>query len=253
MKIITLNLHLWQEKNQLEKLKRVADYINENDIDICFFQEVAQKFDAPLLFDNIREDNNAYLVFKDLKAKYNISYEFKKRGWGIFEEGLAIVSKYPIISKEWFFISKTQKLMDWKTRVILKVTYEVEGKPVHCFAVHMGWSDGNEVYEEQATNLMKEVNKCGNDLVILAGDYNCPRDVREYNCWDSLYSSVDLAGIDTANVPTFAFNLDSHMDTKNKHIDYIFFNKKLGIKEYRVDFKESDGLVSDHYLVYTEI
>ena len=68
-----------------------------------------------------------------------------------------------------------------------------------------------------------------------------------------MYSSVDLAGIDTANVPTFAFDLDSHMDTKNKHIDYIFFNKKLGIKEYRVDFKESDGLVSDHYLVYTEI
>lgn len=253
MKIITLNLHLWQEKDQLEKLKRVADYINENDIDICFFQEVAQKFDAPLLFDNIREDNNAYLVYKDLKGKYNISYEFKKRGWGIFEEGLAIVSKYPIISKEWFFISKTQKLMDWKTRVILKVTYEVDGKPVHCFAVHMGWSDGNEVYEEQAANLMKEVNKCQNDLVILAGDYNCPRDVREYNSWDSLYSSVDLAGIDTTDVPTFAFNLDSHMDTKNKHIDYIFFNKKLDIKDYRVDFKENDGLVSDHYLVYTEI
>ena len=117
MKIISLNLHLWQEKNQLEKLKRVADYINENDIDICFFQEVAQKFDAPLLFDNIREDNNAYLIYKDLKEKYNISYEFKKRGWGIFEEGLAIVSKYPIISKEWFFISKTQKLMDWKTKI----------------------------------------------------------------------------------------------------------------------------------------
>ena len=38
MKIITLNLHLWQEKNQLEKLDRVAKYINENNIDICFFQ-----------------------------------------------------------------------------------------------------------------------------------------------------------------------------------------------------------------------
>ena len=74
MKIITLNLHLWQEKDQLEKLKRVADYINENDIDICFFQEVAQKFDAPLLFDNIREDNNAYLVYKDLKEKVKKNY-----------------------------------------------------------------------------------------------------------------------------------------------------------------------------------
>jgi len=253
MKLITLNLHLLQEKNQLEKLDKVAKYINDNEIDVCFFQEVAQKFDAPLLFDNIREDNNAYLVYKKLNGDYNISYEFKKRGWGIFEEGLAIVSKYPIISKEWFFISKTKELMDWKTRIILKVTFNVEGKPVHCFVVHMGWSDGNEIYEKQADNLLKQIRKHKDDLVILAGDFNCPRDVREYECWNELYASCDLINLDTDRHPTFAFTLDSHMNTENKHIDYIFFNKKVEVKDYKIDFKDENNLVSDHYLVYTEI
>ena len=34
MKIISLNLHCLQEDNLLEKLKKVAAFINTNDIDI---------------------------------------------------------------------------------------------------------------------------------------------------------------------------------------------------------------------------
>ena len=42
MKLLTLNLHLWAEDDQINKLKKIANFIKENDVDVWFFQEVAQ-------------------------------------------------------------------------------------------------------------------------------------------------------------------------------------------------------------------
>ena len=75
MKIISLNLHCLQEDNLLEKLKRVAAFINANDIDICLFQEVAQHKDNKIIKDNIKEGNNCYLLKEMLDYPYEMYWD----------------------------------------------------------------------------------------------------------------------------------------------------------------------------------
>lgn len=254
MKVITLNLHLLQETNQQMKLEKIAQYINDNDIDICFFQEVAQHFESPLVLDNIRQGNNAYIIYSLLKDKYHIYYEFKKRGWAVFEEGLAIVSKHPFIDKKWFFISKTKELMDWTTRIILKTTIKIENELLDCYCIHMGWNQMQEKFYDQVNELFKEVNKSKN-RVILAGDFNANHACEEIQVFykKGFMPTVDFTRLKTINHPTFYKELDADSLAKNRHIDYIFVNFPVKLSEYRIDFKLKRNYVSDHFLVYSEI
>ena len=70
MKLLTLNLHLWAEDDQINKLKKIANFIKENDVDVCFFQEVAQLESNEIIVDNIKKENNAYLIKTYLDKEY---------------------------------------------------------------------------------------------------------------------------------------------------------------------------------------
>ena len=66
MKLLSLNLHCFQEANRIEKLDKIARFIQENDIDICLFQEAVQE-KAEVKIDNIiKVGNNAYYIAKEL-------------------------------------------------------------------------------------------------------------------------------------------------------------------------------------------
>ena len=52
MKLLSLNLHCFQEANRIEKLDKIARFIQENAIDICLFQEAIQE-NAEVKIDNI--------------------------------------------------------------------------------------------------------------------------------------------------------------------------------------------------------
>ena len=43
MKLLTLNCHSWQEENQLEKIKYLAEIIDHEDFDVVALQEVSQE------------------------------------------------------------------------------------------------------------------------------------------------------------------------------------------------------------------
>ena len=86
MRIITLNLHLWHEEDQINKLKKIAKFIEDNDIDVCFFQEAAQLESKPIVIDNIKKDNNAYLIKTYLNKEYYLYFEYKKNVYEIYNE-----------------------------------------------------------------------------------------------------------------------------------------------------------------------
>lgn len=56
MKLLTLNCHSWQEENQLQKIKYLAEIINEKKYDVIALQEVSQSIEAPYIYENIKED-----------------------------------------------------------------------------------------------------------------------------------------------------------------------------------------------------
>ena len=72
MKILSLNLHCFKEDDRIAKLDKITNYIKENDIDVCMFQEAAQEIETPYVKDNVKEENNAYYISK--KLDYNIYY-----------------------------------------------------------------------------------------------------------------------------------------------------------------------------------
>lgn len=62
MKLLTLNCHSWQEENQLQKIKYLAEIINEKKYDVIALQEVSQSIEAPYIYENIKEDNFAFIL-----------------------------------------------------------------------------------------------------------------------------------------------------------------------------------------------
>ena len=56
MKVLTLNCHAWQEENQLQKIKHLAEVIKEKNYDVIALQEVMQLVD-PSDDEKVKKDN----------------------------------------------------------------------------------------------------------------------------------------------------------------------------------------------------
>ena len=256
MKLLTLNLHLWHEEDQINKLKKIANFIQEKDVDICFFQEAAQLESNELIIDNIKKDNNAYLIKSFLDKEYYLYFEYKKNGYEVYNEGLAILSKYPLINKDWFYISKIRNPKDWHTRIIVKASINYNNEIIDLYSSHIGWDEGIEKHFDQIDEYMKNINQ--KNKFILAGDFNCMYNSIQYKYILSkgLTSIIEKVNIDPYLNPTFHFKLDfpSNETIKNSHIDYFFTNdKNIKVNDYNIYFNEDDNLVSDHHLVVVDI
>ena len=57
MKLLTLNCHSWQEKEQLEKINHLAKVIKEQDFDVIALQEVSQHMNEAQFKGNLKADN----------------------------------------------------------------------------------------------------------------------------------------------------------------------------------------------------
>lgn len=246
MKIISLNLHSLKEDNQEEKLKRVSDFILKEDIDICLFQEVSQPKDAKILFGNIREGSNILYLTKNLPS-YHLTSTFKKIGFQVFEEGLAILSKKELVNAGSAYLSKTHSFTNWLTRFTL--FGEMDG--ITFFDIHLGWTIGEETIEYQMDTLSKMALEHTNPVFIL-GDYNaCYKSEKyQYLMDKGFYSVMELLKLDPLKYPTFIYPLDNG-EEDNRVIDHILMNQKIHIKDYQVLFNENP--VSDHNLIYLEI
>ena len=103
MKLLTLNCHSWQEKEQLRKINYIAETIKENKYDVIAFQEVSQLIENEILYDNIKKDNFVYLLNENLKKlgcnDYEFFWDISHIGYDIYEEGLCILTRLPIVEK----------------------------------------------------------------------------------------------------------------------------------------------------------
>ena len=251
MKLGSINLHCLQEENQNEKSLRIAKLIKELDLDVCFFQEVAQSKDSPIVVDNIKEDCNLYPIYKELKDNYHFYYEHKKYGFDIYEEGLALCSKYPLLEKDFYYISKSRDT-SWLTRIVVRSKIKVNDEEIGLYTVHMGWDFENEKYFDQVDLLVDGIK---DKNFILSGDFNAYYGSKEYNylVGKGLKSTTDLYNIDPNTNPTFAFSLDFNNRAANRHIDYFFTSNHIRVLDYKILLKEENQRVSDHYFIYNEI
>ena len=142
MKLLTLNCHSWQEKNQIDKIKYLAKAIKENQYDVIALQEVSQKKFSKKVVGKIRKDNFALLLIKELEllneTNYDYFWDYSHIGYGIYEEGLALLSKHKIVEKDSFYVSKNSTKLFYKSRLIPRVTIEINEELVDFYSCHMG-------------------------------------------------------------------------------------------------------------------
>lgn len=277
MKFMTLNTHSLVEPNYEYKKEEFIKVIQKEQPDILALQEVNQSLVSKKISENsldgfvpcesvIREDNHAWAVVKGLRELgifYYWTWIGAKVGYDKYDEGMAILSKKPIVKAEQNFISQVEDYHNWKTRKMLGI--QVEGSSDWFYTVHMGWwNDTEEPFKNQLDKI-EEITKEKKDSAIwLMGDFNSPDDVKgegyEWIGKQGWKDTYQLAEKKDSGI-TVEEEIDGWKDTDNrgdckkeKRLDYIFCNKEENIKSSYVFCNGKNyPVVSDHYGVCIDL
>lgn len=263
MKVLTLNTHSWLEENQLEKCKMIAQEIATGDYDIIALQEVNQTIAAQTIVPDgfycptdtlveIKEDNFALRLVEELQlldCDYYWSWTYSHVGYDIYHEGNALLSKQPIIAKE-YLASQATDVWDHTTRKNLSGVTEADGQIVQVVSCHFSWwQDGKFAYEWQQTEAFLAERA---DTLLILGDFN--NDAASSGHQLVLDSSLQLqdsflTATETIGEASVVKAIDGWQDNREAlRIDYVFASNDLQATEYEVVF---DGtrtpIVSDHF------
>lgn len=260
MKLLTLNCHSWQEKDQIGKIKYLAKTISEKDYDVITLQEVSQLVSTESVNSTIKKDNFALLLKEELDEyntnKYNFYWDFSHIGFDVYEEGLAILTKHKIIDAESFFITKNQDRSYWKTRKVVKMTISYNGKNLDFYSCHVGWwNDEEEPFKNQVDNIMKRVN---DNTTFLIGDFNNNAFIKgegyDYLIEKGLKDLYLLAEEKDSGV-TVKGKIDGWDENEEKlRLDIMLCNKGIKVKSVKSIFNgKNRDIISDHYGVESEI
>lgn len=162
MKVTTLNLAGY--KQWAEREASIIAYLNESQSDIVFLQEV--KFDTRFSPYSQSKHLNNQLHDPYSYAQACISRIYQASDGSESREGLAVLSKYPIIDSETLVLTKQPD--DKHTRIIQKVSLFIQNEVVTFVNVHFS---NNRYSLEQLDETLRLVSNSSEKSVIV-GDFN---------------------------------------------------------------------------------
>ena len=179
LKLLTLNTHSWQETDSVSCLRHVADALMHEKPDIIALQEVNQKQNAPVVSESILNANrfisaghqihmdNWALALSEIVPDYQWCWCFTHIGYRIWEEGLAILSRQPILEVRCQDLSTAEsKLRRYALAVRTRFGWFI--------STHLGWwDDPNDPFAGQWDRL-NTFAQCLENPVYLMGDFNSP-------------------------------------------------------------------------------
>ena len=251
--VVTLNLHTYQEKDQESKFNIIADFINSQDIDIICFQECAQHKDISFIsgLDHIRTDNMAHIISDKLKSRYYYCWDWAHYGWDVWEEGVAILSKYPFEISESRYLSDNISILDpIGSRKAIWALIDIHAAfKLNIFSAHLSWQSAG--LSDQISGLLSFVTEKEklhvNAPSLVCGDFNDAAGSKGYN------EMIKNGFIDTYHSLNPSKFKEKTNDTGTR-IDYIFLrntSSPLKILESKIIF--NDKRVSDHYGIFTKL
>ncbi len=260
MKILTLNTHSLHSENNLANCHILCDIIEKELPDIVALQEVNQNISGeasatisghiPVGEVLLKESNFALSMQKILlamKLNYQFSWLGMKKGYGRFDEGLAIFSKHPVKEAKSLLLTNTSDYNNFKKRMALVVETDM-GVFACC---HLGWEDdAEESFDRQILRLSACQNFKKN--VYLMGDFNVTPKSQGYEKiiskgWqDTFFLAEEKVGEATVSGKIDGWEENS----SDMRIDYIFTNKKFPVKKSEVLFSGKNlPKISDHFAV----
>lgn len=258
MKLLTLNTHSLVEGNAPLKAKILADTIIKEKIDIIALQEVNQTISEEAcvrsdIIGETKKDNFLIEVVNSLNDAHNYCGIWLpiKKGYGKYDEGIALLSRYKILETKDFYVSRTKDYNNWKTRRILGIKTEKGW----FFSVHMGFWEDEDSFLNQWERLCASLPE--KEKIWLMGDFNSPSHLHgegyEHIIKSKWYDSFVLAK-ERDDGYTATAKIDGwNKGSEKMRIDFIFSNFKADVKSSFTIFNgEREKIISDHNGVIIE-
>ena len=250
LRILILNLHCYQEDNQDYKFSQIAKAIDEQRVDVVCFQEVAE------LWNHGHGDwdtNSARIINERLKNPYYLYSDWSHLGFVKYREGVAILSRFPLLKQASKYVSSDTSLQSIHSRKIAMAQVNVPYMGlINIYSAHLSWwTDG---FSEQFTNLNAwATQNHTNDVqaTLLCGDFNIVPHSEGYELvvnqdYEDVVNHVE-GGIETG------FKVDDQhwrdYPADDCRIDYVFMKTQSTLEtvSVRMIFTDQDyGRVSDH-------
>lgn len=259
LKILTLNLHCYQEADQDAKFSQIARAIRDLNIDIVCLQEVGELWNDG---NGDWQTNAARIIRERIGKPYHLHTDWSHLGFDKYREGVAILSAHKFIMTDAGYVSPDVDAYSIHTRkVVMAQIYVPYIGVLNVFSSHLSWWDDG--FREQFEHLKAWANYkhtgyvtatflCG-DFNIKAGSigYALATKTREYDDQFLHVTEPDVfdAVFGTATSPVYRW---LHRDGR---IDYIFMkhNSSLEAVAAKVLFTDDAyGRVSDHFGYYVE-
>ena len=267
MKIMTLNVHAWEEDQPLEKLASLAQHINDQDYDYILLQEVNQLLADPVVKPTrfirpsheevdipIKQSNYAYQLLKLLDYPYYWSWTPAHVGYGKYDEGLAILAKSSFAAR-CQRISTNQDYQDYRRRVVLAV--HLSEKDLELVSGHYSWWQSvddeypGQSFQAEWDQTRKILTSGGRKIV--GGDFNQLAHVNDQG-YDYVLATSDLLdAYRMATSPQGQATVPGEIegwegDDAAKRIDYFFVSPNLNVQSYQTLFDgQAMPQVSDHF------
>jgi endonuclease/exonuclease/phosphatase family metal-dependent hydrolase len=161
LKAVTFNLfnRPWQRGARLEN---AAATLHAIDADIVLLQEVAKGW----LLGSV---DPARMLAESLRMKY-VRY-WHEENLGVFRTGLAVLSRFPIVSSEYHEFKRHQF---WDAKGYMRTTLELPGGfRLQVINLHMASTTNNEILESEWAELSEYVAQLQlQGPVLIGGDFN---------------------------------------------------------------------------------
>ncbi len=251
--VLILNLHCYQEDDQDRKLTQIARAISDLNIGVVCFQEVAEDWNQG---NGDRASNAARIINGRLSRPLHICTDGSHLGFDRHREGVAILSRYPILQHHGRYVSDSDDVHNIHARKVLMARLRVPYMGlVNVFSVHLSWwEDGFPAqFQRLADWASAEAAEAGG-TTLLCGDFNVTPGSAGYRCvvegrpYEDQYLAVPTPGLcdelSRVNDPHWR----DYPGTDGR-VDYIFMGKSdaLRVTSARTLFTDQDyGRVSDH-------
>ena len=253
LRLMILNLHCYQEQDQMAKLQRIARAIEELEVDIVCLQEVAEHWNDG---HGDWQSNTARIINEQLPRAFHLHCDWSHRGFDRYREGVAILTRHAILDCQSRYVSNSHDMLDIHSRKVVMTTVDAPcfGK-LNVYSAHLSWMEDG--FTEQFRNLQEWAAHNSHDdtaATLLCGDFNVTvgsggyRHIVEGARYDDQFLQANHEGL----FEKIFRNEDPYwqeLSSAEYRIDYVFMNRDARLKVTRADvlFTEHDyGRVSDH-------
>ncbi|MGI9293871.1 MAG: endonuclease/exonuclease/phosphatase family protein, partial [Pseudomonadales bacterium] len=182
--------------------------------------------------------------------------------WDEREEGLAILTRYPVVSSESMILPEAEN--DGQRRVLIAVL-DIDGQRVLAANTHLAFRIDQDISRlEQSRHLVKALKTASEfyetQSIILAGDFNAvPQSQAIIEITEGNLHLVDIFADSEERINQFTscskntyVNSDDHAD---RWIDYIFISTSLRTRSRSLTLNGKNGApyASDHIALEADV